>query len=70
MELLFQQWEGAYPALALESDPLRKVQQQQRLKGVTDDLGRELGSVLDFIENKAKLYLDDHYNAFRDLTGR
>ena len=70
MELLFQQWEGAHPDLAMESDPIRKVQLQQRLKSVTDDLGRELSSVLDFIENKAKLNLDDHYLGFRDLTGR
>jgi hypothetical protein len=70
MDLLFQQWEGAYPTLALESDPIRKVQLQQRLQHVTDDLGRELGSVLDFIQNKARFSLDDHYLAFRDLAGQ
>jgi|SRR5271165_4102428 len=70
MDLLFQQWEGAYPTLALESDPIRKVQLQQRLKQLTDDLGRELSNVLDFIQNKAQLSLDDHYLAFRDLAGQ
>jgi hypothetical protein len=70
MELLYQQWEGAQPALAMESDSIRKVQLQQREKSVTDDLGRELSAILNFIETKAKLYLDDHYLAFRDLAGQ
>jgi hypothetical protein len=70
MTLLFEQWEYAYPETAVESDPIRKVQLEQRLKQITDRLGRELTSVLDFIETEVKLPLDDHYYAFRDLASR
>lgn len=66
---LYKQWEFAYPTLATEMDPIRKVQLTQRLDEVRTALGKEVGNVLSFI-TKAGLLLDDHYRVFQDLATR
>jgi hypothetical protein len=60
MTSYYEQWEAAYPTLALEVDPIRKKQLEQRLDQVLDALAKELAIILGFIE-KAGLQLDDHY---------
>lgn len=69
MKQLYEQWEAAYPTLATEIDPIRKKQLDQRLDEITDDLGKELDRILEFVTNSG-LTLDDHYMMFRDLARR
>ena len=68
MDMLYRQWESGYLAIPPEMDPIRRAQLEQRLDGVTGDLGRELGIILGFVE-KSGLHLDDHYMIFRSLAG-
>jgi len=69
MTSYYEQWEAAYPTLALEDDPIRRKRLEQRLDQVLDALAKELAAILGFIE-KAGLQLDDHYYAFRSLAGQ
>lgn len=69
MSQLYDQWEAAELALVTETDPIRAVKVKQQSAGVTDDLGKQLSSVLGFLE-KMGLSLDDHYHVFRDLANK
>lgn len=69
MSRLYEQWEAAYPTLVTEMDPIRKTQLKQRIDELTDQLGKELDSILTFVA-KAGLSLDAHYRRFQDLAKR
>jgi hypothetical protein len=49
MKQLYEQWKAGYAELPTEMDPIRKKQLEQRIDGVTNNLGRELDIVLGFI---------------------
>ena len=61
-------WEAAYPQLASETNPVAKAKIQKQLDAVAEDMGKDLKRILDFIEQRMQLYLDDHYLSVRDLA--
>jgi hypothetical protein len=62
-------WETIYPEVALAS-----VDEQARLKlrleKIAKDLSYDLFAILNFLENRVGLRLDDHYLAVRDIAER
>lgn len=60
-------WEGAYPQLASEVNPVAKAKIKAQLDDVAEDMGKDLQKILTFVE-KTGLYLDDHYYAISSIA--
>jgi hypothetical protein len=69
MENHYKVWEKVYPDLALIDSPVQKAKVEQQLEGVIRDMGKDLESILSFLESSG-LYLDDHYMHIRHLVTR
>ena len=57
-------WVEAYPDIASLSG-MERAREQTKLNGVINKMNSELADILDFIEQRFGLSLDDHYEAIR-----
>jgi len=61
-------WSKAYPEIALIASPMERATEETRMAGLTDKMGCELADILDFLEARFGLALDDHYAAIRQIA--
>jgi hypothetical protein len=69
LDNLMALYDGIHPQIAVSSadEAARlKLKESQILR----DMSGELGDILRFLEEQCKIDLDDHYRAFRHLTGK
>lgn len=67
MENHYKVWEKVYPNLALVDSPVQKARIEQQMEGIVRDMGKDLESILSFLES-CGLHLDDHYMHIRHLV--
>ena len=61
-------WLGVYPEVSLMLDPIGKQRVKIQLQQIERDMGNELTGILNFLENRIGLQLDDHYNHIREIA--
>jgi hypothetical protein len=61
-------WLAAYPQISVISDPVVRATAETSLEDVAGKMGAELSDILDFLEQRIGLSLDDHYQAIRQIA--